>query len=94
MFEPARVFQRFIAAHSGYHRVMSSATVEFVSQPSIACPRCGAPVLLTEALAAPLLEATRSDYESKLRAKENEYASQVAELRRRETAATAPPVPI
>jgi len=44
-------------------------------------------VLLTEALAAPLLEATRSDYESKLRAKENEYASQVAELSRRETAA-------
>ena len=66
---------------------MSTATVEFAPQPSIVCPKCGTPVLLTEALAAPLLEATRSDYERQLRAKDSEYADQLAELTRKELAA-------
>ena len=38
------------------------------ADPTIICPHCKAEVRLTESLAAPLVEATREQYEAKLRA--------------------------
>lgn len=38
------------------------------TDPTITCPNCKAEVRLTESLAAPLVEATRSEYERKLQA--------------------------
>ena len=38
------------------------------ADPTITCPQCKADVRLTESLAAPLVEATRAQYEAKLRA--------------------------
>ena len=59
----------------------------FVAQPVAACPKCGSPVPLTEALAAPLLEATRAEYELKLRAQKDDLLGQQQEVVRRERAA-------
>lgn len=42
------------------------------SDPTIKCPQCRAEIKLTDSLAAPLLEATREQYEAKLSAKEAE----------------------
>ena len=66
-----------------------SPTMESSPQPTVACPKCGTPVPLTEALAAPLLEATRVEYENKLQAKDAAFAKQQEELRQKETAAEA-----
>ncbi len=52
------------------------------TDPTIPCPKCGADIKLTESLAAPLLEATRADYEQRL-------ARQKAEVAERETAMKA-----
>ena len=66
---------------------MSSTPADLAPQPTVACPRCGTPVPLTEALAAPLLQATRVEYENKLRAQNDEFARQGDELGRKERAA-------
>lgn len=47
---------------------------------TVACPKCGTPVPLTEALAAPLIEATRAEYESKLRAQNKALARREEEI--------------
>ena len=36
------------------------------SDPTITCPHCKTEVRLTESLAAPIVEATRAQYEAKL----------------------------
>jgi hypothetical protein len=61
--------------------------MESSPQPTVACPKCGTPVPLTEALAGPLLEATRVEYENKLQAKDAAFAKQQDELKQKETAA-------
>ncbi len=66
---------------------MPSPALDSVAQPTAACPRCGAAVPLTEALAAPLLEATRAEYESKLRTQRESFQRQEQELEQRERAA-------
>ena len=66
---------------------MPSLAVDLAQQPTAACPKCGTPVPLTEALAAPLLEATRAEYENKLRAQREDFQKQQQELGRRERAA-------
>ena len=43
-------------------------TPHAAADPTITCPQCKAEVRLTESLAAPLVEATRAQYEAKLRA--------------------------
>ncbi len=63
---------------------MSSPIIDSLPKASIECPNCGTSVLLTEALATPLLEAARADFEKKLQDKEDAYAKKLAELRRRE----------
>jgi hypothetical protein len=48
-----------------------------MSEPTIICPGCKTEIRLTESLAAPLIEATRRDYEARL-------AQQTADLRKHE----------
>ena len=66
---------------------MPSLAVDLVAQPTAACPKCGSPVPLTEALAAPLLEATRAEYENKLMVQRDDFQRQQQELGRRERVA-------
>ena len=66
---------------------MASRELDLAAQPTAACPKCGTAVPLTEALAAPLLEATRAEYEAKLRTQRDGFQKQQQELGRREQAA-------
>src|ERR1035437_211599 len=66
---------------------MASQVASSSSQLTVACPKCGTPVPLTEALAAPLIEATRSEYEAKLRIQNENFALQQAELAQKEHSA-------
>ncbi len=54
------------------------------SSPSVPCPNCGTPVPLTEALAAPLLEATRRDYETRLKDQQQQFTQQQQQLDRQQ----------
>lgn len=53
-------------------------------EPVIVCPNCKKEIRLTESLAAPLVEATRRQYEQKLADKDSEVAKREAEVRRQE----------
>ncbi|RMH05091.1 MAG: DUF2130 domain-containing protein [Nitrospirae bacterium] len=57
-----------------------------MSEPTVICPNCKTPIKLTESLAAPLLEATRREYEQRLAQKEAETAQREASVREREEA--------
>jgi hypothetical protein len=50
-------------------------------EPMITCPKCRSDIPLTESLAAPLLAATRVDYERKIAAKDVDVAAREAALR-------------
>ena len=49
---------------------MSAST----NEPTVKCPQCGSEIKLTESLAAPLLEATRREYEKVIAQKDREVA--------------------
>jgi hypothetical protein len=53
-------------------------------EPTITCPKCKAEIPLTESLAAPLLEATRREFESKMSDKDKEIAQREEALRGKE----------
>lgn len=55
-------------------------------EPVIVCPNCQKEIRLTESLAAPLVEATRRQYEQKLADKDSEVAKREAEVRQQEKA--------
>ncbi|MGH8658526.1 MAG: DUF2130 domain-containing protein [Gammaproteobacteria bacterium] len=55
-----------------------------ITEPIIVCPNCKTTIKLTESLAAPLIEATRSDYEQRLAQKDTEVAKRESALRERE----------
>jgi hypothetical protein len=55
-----------------------------MDEPVVICPYCKKEIKLTESLAAPLVEATRRDYEKKLAAKDSEIAQREAAVRRQE----------
>jgi len=55
-------------------------------EPVIVCPNCKKEIRLTESLAAPLVEATRRQYEQKLADKDSEIVTREAEVRRQEMA--------
>lgn len=57
-----------------------------MTEPTITCPSCKTEIKLTESLAAPLIEATKRDYELRLLQKEAESAKREAGIRERETA--------
>jgi hypothetical protein len=55
-----------------------------LSEPTITCPKCKAEIPLTESLAAPLLEATRRQYEIRLSQKDKEIEQREDGLREQE----------
>jgi hypothetical protein len=59
---------------------MYSAMIE----PTIICPKCKTEIRLTESLAAPLIEATRQQFEEKLSQKDEEIAQREQVLRDKE----------
>ena len=57
-----------------------------MTEPTIICPQCKTEIKLTESLAAPLLEATKRDFEQRLAQKDADVVKRDAALRERETA--------
>ena len=57
-----------------------------MTEPTIICPQCKTEIKLTESLAAPLLEATKRDFELRLAQKDADAAKRDAALREREVA--------
>ena len=57
-------------------------------EPTITCPKCKAEIRLTESLAAPLIEATRQQFEAKLSQKDDEIARREQALRDKEKQVT------
>ena len=50
-------------------------------EPTITCPNCSTEIKLTESLAAPIVQATRKEYEAKIAEKESIFSKREAELR-------------
>jgi hypothetical protein len=57
-----------------------------MNEPVITCPNCKEEIKLTESLAAPLVEATRQQYEAELAKKESEIRSREAGVREKQIA--------
>lgn len=55
-----------------------------ISDPKIICPNCKTEIRLTESLAAPLIAATRHQYEQQLREKDEDVAKREQDIRNRE----------
>src|SRR5580692_3602190 len=55
-------------------------------EPTITCPKCHAEIKLTESLAAPLIEATRRDYEQRIAQKDGDIARREQTIKDREAA--------
>ncbi|MBI4693495.1 MAG: DUF2130 domain-containing protein [Gammaproteobacteria bacterium] len=60
-----------------------------MNEPTLVCPQCQAEIKLTESLAAPLIAATRREYEQRLGARNAEIATRERELADREQAVAA-----
>ena len=58
-------------------------------EPVIECPHCHKEIKLTESLAAPLVAATRQEFEQKLAEKDMEVARREAQLRAKEQSVAA-----
>jgi hypothetical protein len=52
-----------------------------MNEPTISCPNCGTEIKLTESLAAPLIQATRLQYEKQIADKETAFARREALIR-------------
>jgi len=50
-------------------------------EPTITCPNCSTEIKLTESLAAPLIEATRKEYEAKITQKEQDVSKRETNLK-------------
>lgn len=59
-------------------------TGQTMMEPTITCPKCKSEIRLTESLAAPLIEATRLQFEQKLSQKDEEVAQREKEVRDKE----------
>ena len=55
-----------------------------MNEPTITCPNCNTEIRLTESLAAPLLAATRKDFELRLATKDQEVANRELVIREKE----------
>ena len=64
--------------------VESRKTEQPIVEPTVICPSCKKEIKLTESLAAPLMEATRRQYEEKLQEMNSAIARREAEVRRQE----------
>ena len=56
------------------------------TEPTIICPNCSTEIKLTESLAAPLIHATRREYEAKLAQQEQHVAKREEEVRKQQKA--------
>src|SRR6187549_3840635 len=52
-----------------------------MNEPTITCPSCKSEIKLNESLAAPLIEATRQQYEKAISQKESDVAKREASIR-------------
>ena len=59
-----------------------------MTEPIIICPHCNTEIKLTESLAAPLLAATKQDFDKRLAQKDADIAARESTLREREAALT------
>lgn len=66
--------------------VEGQKTQQPMVEPVVICPSCKKEIRLTESLAAPLVEATRRQYEQELVDKDSEIARREAEIRKQEKA--------
>ena len=66
--------------------VEGQRTQQPMVEPVVMCPSCKKEIRLTESLAAPLVEATRRQYEQKLVDKDSEIFRREAEIRKQEKA--------
>jgi hypothetical protein len=57
-----------------------------MTEPTITCPNCKTEIKLTESLAAPLLAATKQDFDKRLAQKDSDIAKRESTLREREEA--------
>ena len=57
-----------------------------MNEPTITCPSCRTEIKLNESLAAPLIEATRQQYEKAISQKETDFAKREAVLREQQAA--------
>ena len=55
-----------------------------MTEPTIFCPNCKTEIKLTESLAAPLIEATRKQFEQQLAQKDSEVAQREQVMRDKE----------
>ena len=55
-----------------------------MTEPTITCPNCKTEIRLTESLAAPLIEATRQQFEQKLAQKDSEIVKREEDIREKE----------
>jgi hypothetical protein len=55
-----------------------------MTEPTIACPQCNTEIRLTESLAAPLIAATRKEFERRMATKEQEVADREHAIREKE----------
>jgi hypothetical protein len=59
-----------------------------MTEPTISCPKCNTEIRLTESLAAPLIAATRKDFERRMATKEQEVAAREMGIREKEKEVT------
>ena len=59
-----------------------------MTEPTIICPNCKFEIKLTESLAAPLLEATRLDFEQRIAQKDSDIATREQAMREKEKLVT------
>src|ERR1700761_8925636 len=52
-----------------------------MTEPTITCPSCSTEIKLTESLAAPLIRATREEYEAKIAQRDAELSERETDLR-------------
>ncbi len=57
-----------------------------MTEPTITCPNCTTEIKLTESLAAPLIQATRQEFELKLKQKESDVTKREAALKTQQQA--------
>jgi len=57
-----------------------------MNEPTIVCPSCKIEIKLNESLAAPLIEATRQQYEKALSQKETDFAKRETAIREQQAA--------
>ncbi|VAX34273.1 hypothetical protein MNBD_NITROSPIRAE03-1643, partial [hydrothermal vent metagenome] len=55
-----------------------------MTEPTITCPKCRTEIKLTESLAAPLIEATRRQFEQQLAQKDSDIAQREQAIRKKE----------